>query len=238
MEPLVLVALLLGLAASAGAAIGRREAHALRDRRAILRAKRFDPGAAKDGDRVVVSGIVVRAPHEAPLTSPIEERACVAYQVNVTRYRERSTEPVLRHAEARAFFVDLGGVTARITPDRASALRMQLRADAKHQTRWERSTPPRVEAFLKQHGVPLDEPALFGAARSREYQVTEAFLTEGTRVLVVGTLLWEADPDGAFLPPDAGYRGPPRRAKRPHLVSRGPSAPLLITDAPDLVVHR
>jgi len=173
---------------------------ALRVRRALAAIPPVPVASLKNAEVARVRG-VLRYHGDAVLASPIGQRPCAAYRVDV-RMGQGLFSRKRTSCEAHSFLVEDASGTARVSPARYT---LDLRT-SDHVTFDLMTDPPaHAENWLRSKG--MDATNMFGISRSIECK--EGVLAEGQTVTVLGRVEFEYidDPSAA-----EGYRDRPRRA--------------------------
>ena len=134
-----------------------------------------------NGTRVRLYG-VARAP-DAPLTSPVLERPCVAYRLVVD---EPAWRQVLERSDCTPFVVQDGDIAVRVRGPFHVLLQVEYQLD------FDNAVQRRL-AYLRD---PTGAPALADELHRRNYRYFEALIRPGDRVAVEGFASVTVDPAG------------------------------------------
>jgi hypothetical protein len=220
MSPWALVELVL---AGAVATVAYHRARWLRERQMAARMDQEDDPPCrieelKDGERARVIATVREA--SATYTSPVTERACIAYHFVID---ERSSAgagaiwmPVAEQTMCAPSFTLVEG-SAELSV--YAPFRLALDFDDAGEV-WA-NLPPGVFRVLDQVGISLSAPFW----RDRQFRFREAVLKPGDRVAVSGRVAIEVAAGGAR----EELRGPPLRRS----LRGSPDQPVIVVDADD-----
>jgi hypothetical protein len=174
---------------------------------------------------VRVTGRAARV--EEPLTAPLSQRSCVAFQLAIDERRAHGNtvrwRPVVRVREAHPFWVadETGRVLVEPGPHFALALERDFAGRTGFLERLTSDSLERLEAFLATRGI----PARNWLGMGKTFRYNEGVLEDGETVSVGGRVVAEPHPDGDASP----GRGTPMRK----LLRGSQQVPLLISDDPD-----
>jgi hypothetical protein len=176
-----------------------------RARRPIIPAANTAIAGVKQGERVRVTGTV--GPRAPLMTSPISERDCIGFRLDVERV-DGGPPTVFERQACGAFAI--ADATGEIFVDGPFMLGLPAAGNLS-------TMRPRLLELLAAAGVPrLELPSYRGFA------FREALLLPGDRVSVVGRVFLEPDPAA----PAAGFRAPSLALR----VSGSASEPVVIVD--------
>jgi hypothetical protein len=183
-----------------------------RARRVLGRLANTPIAEIKNGEWAKITGVVsVRAPL---LTSPIAERECIGFRLDVERV-DGTHSTVFERQACGAFTI--ADDTGQVHVDGPFLLGLDAQGD------WS-TMRPRLLALLDAAGVPTLQLASY-----RGFAFREALLQPGDRVSVLGLAFREPDPAA----PAAGFRSPPLVLRMRGSVTR----PIIVADVGDDVTR-
>jgi hypothetical protein len=181
-----------------------------RARRALERTKNTPIAHLRQDELVKITGVI--APHDAILTSPLENQPCIGYTTRIDTVWDEDRggrDSVLKSAGSASFLVTDETGTAVV----AAPVFIVPPRD------WTSQLAP---AWMYQRGQPDDPPPL----RSTAGEMTtyrEVLLRPGDRVSVLGRATLEVDPAGR-----ASLRAPPML----HWIRGSEARPVIVAHAP------
>src|SRR4051812_17742378 len=178
-----------------------------RARRALDRAKNTPIANLRQDELVKITGVI--APHEAMLTSPLENQPCIGYTTRIDTVWDEGRGSVLRSTGAASFTVTDETGTAVV----AAPVFIVPPRD------WTSQLAP---AWMYRRGQPDDPPPLSPIAGEMT-RYREVLLRPGDRVSVLGRATLEVDSAGRV-----SLRAPPML----HWIRGSEARPVIVAHAP------